>query len=139
LLNTANYNALLTNHGDELTSAFRTLTGYFKRTTKGMKPAQDALDRFVTRMTTSYSTVKGQPTFCHTAGWVGQRALSTPKGQLGTLANEHLAELRESLKGGNDQALRGVSFGSMVVSRRIPSLEKRCWSKKGLYNARKCG
>ena len=139
LLTTDHYNALLTNHRQELAAAFQALNGYFRRTVKGMKPAQAALDQFVTRMTTRYSTVQSQPSFCHSAGMMGRRALFTPRGQLATLAWAHLAELRASLKVGQDQALKLMGAAGLVPTLSIPSMHKRCWSKKGFYKPQKCG
>lgn len=138
LLATGNYNALLTNHGEELTKAFNTISGYFKRTRKAPKAAQAALDGFATKMTTSYSTVRGQLGFCHTAGWVGRRALFTPRGQLSTLATEHLGELREALKPSIEQQFRAANIGSWLYTRRFPSFEAACWDKKNRYNQKKC-
>jgi hypothetical protein len=138
LLATGNYNALLTNHGEELTKAFNTISGYFKRTRKAPKAAQAALDAFATKMTTSYSTVRGQLGFCHTAGWVGRRALFTPRGQLSTLATEHLGELREALKPSMEQQFRGASIGSWLYTRRFPSFDAACWDRKNRYNLKKC-
>lgn len=137
LLATGNYNALLTNHSEELSKAFNTISAYFKRTIKAPKAAQSALDAFATKMTTSYSTVRGQLGFCHTAGWVGRRALFTPRGQLTTLATEHLAELRDALKPAIEQQFRAPSIGAWLYSRRLPSFDKKCWSKTK-YNIKKC-
>ena len=138
LLATGNYNALLTNHGEELTKAFNTISGYFKRTKKAPKLAQSALDGFATKMTTSYSTVRGQLGFCHTAGWVGQRALFTPRGQLATLASEHLGELRDALKPSIEQQFRAPNIGSWLYTRRFPSFDAACWDRKNQYNLKKC-
>lgn len=138
LLATGNYNALLTNHSEELTKAFNTISGYFKRTKKAPKAAQAALDAFATKMTTSYSTVRGQLGFCHTAGWVGRRALFTPRGQLATLASEHLGELRDALKPSIEQQFRAPNIGSWLYTRRFPSFAAACWDRKNRYNQKKC-
>ena len=137
LLATPNYNALLTNHGEELAKAFTTISGYFKRTKKAPKAAQAALDGFATKMTTGYSTVRGQNGFCHTAGWVGRRALFTPRGRLSTLAVEHLAELRAALKPSIEQQFRAPNIGSWLATKPLPSFDEKCW-KKNMYNAKKC-
>lgn len=139
LLTTANYNALLTNHAKELGGALKALTGYFKRTVKGVKQSQIAFDQFATRTTTSYSTVRGQQAFCYTAGWLGRRALFTPKGGLGQLASDHLAELRESIKGGREQQFRMPIVHDEVPIAALPSLDARCWTKKDAFNFKKCG
>jgi len=138
LLATGNYNALLTNHNEELTKAFNTISGYFKRTRKAPKVAQAALDGFATKMTTSYSTVRGQLGFCHTAGWVGRRALFTPRGKLATLATEHLGELREALKPSIEQQFRAPNIGTWLYTRPFPSFAATCWDRKDRYNQKKC-
>lgn len=139
LLTTSHYNTLLTNHAAELSSAFNTISGYFKRTQKGAKAAQDALDRFATRMTTSYSTVQGQQSFCHTAGWVGRRAIFAPRGLLSQVAIEHLGALRNSLKGAGEQQFRipRVHVGLPITP--LPSLDPKCWTKRNTFNEKKCG
>ncbi len=138
LLSTSNYNALLTNHQGELASAFRVLTDYFKRTHKDAKAAQTALDQFATRTTTVYSTVRGQQAFCHTAGWVGRRALFTPRGQLSGLASDHLSELRQSLTAPGEQQFRFAPVANWLTLPPRPSMEARCWDKKGRFNIKKC-
>lgn len=138
LLATSNYNALLTNHASELGAAFSTISAYFKRTNKGAKAAQDALDRFATRLTTGYSTVQGQQSFCHTAGWIGRRALFTPRGMLGQFVSEHLAELRDSMKAGGEQQFRIARVQTGIPLHPIPSLAPKCWTKKNQFNTKKC-
>lgn len=139
LLATSNYNALLTNHQGELASAFKAITYYFKRTHKNPKAAQTALDRFATRTTTVYSTVRGQQAFCNTAGWVGRRAVFTPRGSLSVLASEHLAELRQSLTAAGEQRFRFAPTSSMLTPPAVPSMSPRCWDKKDRFNSKKCG
>ncbi|MFM7027922.1 MAG: hypothetical protein ACKOXK_04505 [Chakrabartia sp.] len=138
LLTTTNYNALLTNHSKELMGAYKALSGYFRRTVKGAVAAQDALDRYATRSTTVYSTVRGQQTFCYTAGWLGRKALSTPRGGLAELAMAHLGELRDSLKGGRDQQFYFPIVHDEVPVVGLPPLDKKCWTKKDEFNFRKC-
>lgn len=138
LLATGNYNALLTNHQEELGAAFKTLSGYFKRTQKNPKAAQSALDQFATRTTTAYSTVRGQQAFCHTAGWVGRRALFTPRGKLLSLAQDHLAELRQSLSAPGEQQFRFAPVANWLTLAPLPPMDPRCWDKKGRLNPKKC-
>ena len=138
LLATSNYNALLTNHQGELASAFKAITDYFKRTHKNPKAAQTALDRFATRTTTVYSTVRGQQAFCSTAGWVGRRALFTPRGSLSVLASEHLAELRQSLTAAGEQRFRFAPISGWLPLPAVPSMNPRCWDKKDRFNSKKC-
>ena len=138
LLTTANYNALLTNHAQELAGAYKAISGYFRRTEKGAMAAQRALDTYTTRSTTLYSTVRSQPNFCYTAGWIGRKALYVPRGGLAQLAMAHLGELRDSLKGGRDQQFLIPIVHNDIPVAGLPSLDKRCWSKKGEFNVRKC-
>jgi len=138
LLATSNYNAVLTNHQGELASAFKAITDYFKRTQKNPKAAQTALDRFATRTTTVYSTVRGQQAFCNTAGWVGRRAVFTPRGSLSVLASEHLAELRQSLTAAGEQRFRFAPTSSTLTPPALPSMDGRCWDKKDRFNLKKC-
>jgi len=138
LLATSNYNAVLTNHQGELASAFKAITDYFKRTQKNPKAAQTALDRFATRTTTVYSTVRGQQAFCNTAGWVGRRAVFTPRGSLSVLASEHLAELRQSLTAPGEQRFRFAPTSSTLTPPALPSMDGRCGDKKDRFNLKKC-
>ncbi len=139
LLATGNYNALLSNHAAELTGAFRTLSGYFTRTLRQPKAAQDALDQFATRTTSVYSTVQGQAAFCYMAGQVGRQSLAVPRGQLAGFAMTQLGALRASLKAGGEAQFDVLQPDARLPVRPLPSMAARCWSKQGIYNARKCG
>jgi len=97
------YNALLRQHSDEMSSAFKTMTGYFVRT-KG-KTGQRAFDSYATRTNQSWASFDGQISFCDTAAKVGRKALSVPKGQLGEFADAELAALRLSVDTKQDQLL----------------------------------
>lgn len=138
LLTTPNYNALLTNHAQELAAAYKVISGYFRRTTKGAKAAQTALDSYTTRTTSFYSTVRSQPSFCYMAGSVGREALYVPRGGLTQFAAAHLGQLRDSLKGGRDQQFRLSVVANDVPIAPSPPLDKRCWTQKGAFNVRKC-
>ena len=139
LLTTSNYNALLSNHAAELTGAFRTLSGYFTRTLRQPKAAQDALDQFATRTTSVYSTVQSQAAFCYMAGQVGRESLAVPRGQLAGFAMTRLGALRASLKAGGEAQFDVLQPDARLPMRPLPSMAAGCWSKKGVYNARKCG
>lgn len=89
------YNALLRQHSDEMSSAFKTMTGYFVRT-KG-KAGQRAFDSYATRSNQSWASFDGQISFCNTAAMVGRRALAVPKGQLGEFASAELPQMRLSV------------------------------------------
>jgi hypothetical protein len=139
LLTTSNYNALLSNHAAELAAAFRTLAAYFMRTINPAKDAQAALDQFATRTTSAYSTVTNQPGFCNTAGQIGRAALVVPRGQLAAFAMTRLGALRASLKAGGEAQFDILQPDAPMPVAPLPSMARRCWSKKGVYNARKCG
>ncbi len=130
-----NYNAILNNHGPELTASFMTLTAYFKRTSKTAAAGQKALDTYGTRTYAGFSTVQSQLEFCATASRIGRRALFTPRGSFYVMAGEHLREIRNSLIRTGEQQFR---FG---YPRRITQMpifsDERCW-KKNKYT-RACG
>lgn len=90
------YNALLRQHSDEMSDAFKTMTGYFVRT-KG-KAGQRAFDSYATRSNQSWASFDGQISFCNTAAMVGRRALSVPKGQLSEFASGELPQMRASVE-----------------------------------------
>jgi hypothetical protein len=105
---------------------------------KGAAASQKALDSYITRATSLYSTVQSQPSFCYTAGWVGRKALYVPQGGLSQFATVHLGQLRDSLKGGRDQQFSIPIVHNEVPVTNLPSLDKRCWLRNGTFNARKC-
>jgi hypothetical protein len=129
-----NYNALISDHGAELTAAFNTLTAYFKRTNKTAAAGQKALDTFGTRTYSGWSTVRAQLAFCTISGRVGRTALFTPRGQFLAFAKDNLRQMRNGLVPSGDQQFR---FPRPSVFVRYPNLEERCW--KGKSYTRKCG
>lgn len=130
-----NYNAVLSNHSTELNGAFKTLTTYFKRVNKTPQAGQKALDTFGTRTYSSFSTVGAQLGFCTAAARVSRIALFTPKGSFVTFSEEHLRELRNSLKTQGEQQFRRNPYAIQTV--KLPNFDKRCW-KGDKYQA-KCG
>ena len=135
LLTLENYNGLLDDHSDELKTSYAILTKYFARTSKTKKEGQTALDQYGTRVYSGFSTVSAQLTFCQTAGDIGHAALFVPRGSFGTLAQERMRELRNSLVMWGEQSFpRGIRPGDP----RLPRLDDVCW-KKGNYNSKKCG
>ncbi len=137
LLTVPNYNAMLVDHKQELKNSFDTLTKYFTRVNKAKGAGQKALDQFGTRTYSSFVTVGGQLGFCQTAASVGRDVVFTPRGQFAGLAGARMQELRNSLFG---------AWGEEAISRWIPPfrgtaprLDAQCWSKKGDWNAKKCG
>lgn len=136
LLAVPNYNAMLTDHKDELKSSFDTLSKYFARRAKTKAAGQSAFDQFGTHVYSSFSTVSAQYIFCQTASKIGREALFLPRGELGKLAQERMRELRNSLVNHGEQALPGRN--AMQMQTNIPRLDPICW-KKDEWNYKKCG
>jgi hypothetical protein len=132
-----NYNALLTDHSAELKASYDLLDKYFVRTSKGKKAGQDALDKFGTRIYSSFSAVASQYTFCQTASQIGADATFMPRGSFFDFAQGRMRELRNSLLPSGEQRFPG-RISHLVSAARLPSTDKRCW-KKDLYQADKCG
>ncbi len=130
-----NYNAMLTNHRDELQASFNSLSGYFKRTNRTVKGGQNALDSYGTRTYSSFSAVGGQLNFCLAAGRISKLALSTPRGQLATLAQERVRELYNGVK--SKAGEQQFSRARFLILPLYPNLDARCW-KKDKYVSR-CG
>jgi hypothetical protein len=130
-----NYNAMLTNHRDELAAAYGAIANYFKRTNKTAAASQKALDTYGTRAISSFSTVRGQLGFCHAAGRVGYTAMSAPRGSLLTVAMERLRELYNAQKYQPEQQFRTYVRPNEM---RLPRFENECWDKKGRYK-QACG
>ncbi|HVJ02425.1 MAG TPA: hypothetical protein VM662_09595 [Sphingomonas sp.] len=138
LLTLPNYNAMLKDHAVELRDSYGTLEKYFARTNKNKKEGQIELDKYGTRVYSSFSTVSAQLSFCQTAASISHDALFTGRGQLGTLAQARMAELRASLKPWGEQ-FRSTSGYTLPPFGRLPAFgDKRCW-KKDRYQERKCG
>jgi hypothetical protein len=127
-----NYNAMLSDHREELAVAYNILSAHFKRTTKTPAAAQKALDTYGTRTISSFSTVRGQLGFCQTAGNVGRAALSAPRGSLNIVASERLRSLYNSQKYQPEQQFRGLRIAPV----RLPDMSDSCWNKKGKYVCR---
>ena len=136
LLAVTNYNALLTDHKDELKQAFDTVSKYFARTNKTPRAGQAALDQFSTRLYSNYATVAAQYNFCQTASSIGRDAIFAPRGGFYDLAVARTRELRNSL----------IPYGEQGLPRYVgrdyatyPLLESKCWDKRGDWQVRKCG
>jgi hypothetical protein len=126
LMTVRNYNTILSQHGAELTTAYKTLDNYFKRTVKGKY--QRAFDTHTTRTYNGFSTMHAQIGFCETAGKIGRLALGTPRGQLHELAKTHMQEIRNSLIPMGDVFF---SARTPVPAQILPPLDDNCWDKKG--------
>ncbi|HEX8387691.1 MAG TPA: hypothetical protein VF636_01625 [Sphingomonas sp.] len=133
-----NYNALLTDHRDELQRSFTKLTGYFNRTAKTKAEGQRALDQFSTRTYSSFSATSAQRGFCQTANALGLDANFTPRGHFGEFSETRMQELRNSLIPFGEQLF---PMQYVVHSLRVaqPRMDRICWSKKGEWQTKKCG
>lgn len=137
LLTVENYNAILIDHKVELKNAVDTLTKYFIRTNKTKARGIAELDRFGTRLYSSFSTVSTQYVFCLTAASVERQAMFTPRGKLGELAVERMGELRRSsVKPYGEQRF---PMHPPIESMSVPRLDPNCWDKRGRWDKRRCG
>ncbi|WP_375249093.1 hypothetical protein [Sphingomonas sp.] len=134
LLTVPTYNAILTDHKQELASSFDTLTKYFARTAKTKKEGQSALDQFGTRTYAGFATVAAQFGFCTTAARIGRDALYAPRGAFGDIALTRMRELRNSLTPWGEQQFPRLQ----IFPATLPRWEKECW-KKTDFDTRKCG
>lgn len=131
-----NYNQLLGDHREELGEAYKTITAYFKRTTKTVAASQKALDTYGTRTISYYSTVRGQLGFCEVAGRVGRKAIGAPRGTLKVIATENLRTIKNSLAHkGEQQFYRQTVAAHLTLS---PQMTPSCWDKRNKYKAT-CG
>jgi hypothetical protein len=129
-----NYNSMLRNHEQEFGDAFKSLTGYFKRTSKTAPAGQKALDTFGTRTYSAFSAVSGILVFCTNSGDVGAQARFTPRGSIHILASEKLKTLFNAVKStSGEQMIRRVAAPWRAP---LPNLDERCW--KGRKPSGKC-
>lgn len=129
------YSGVLRNHQGELGAAYDTLRGYFKRTTKTPKAAQDALDKYGTKTYSGYSTVSSQLGYCDAASRIGQRAIFAARGSFTIFVTENLRELRNALILSGEQQFR---FAPLSVRFATLDMSERCWDRRGSYRAT-CG
>ncbi|MGJ3626073.1 hypothetical protein AB5I41_02240 [Sphingomonas sp. MMS24-JH45] len=134
LLTRSNYNAILSDHKEELATSYDTLSKYFARVNKTKKEGQNALDQFGTKTYSSFATVSSQFNFCSTANDIGRQAIFSPRGTFGEIAHDRLRELRSSLTPWGDQ-FRLYAYPQAAT---LPRFEKACWSKDS-FNEKKCG
>lgn len=135
LVTVSNYNAILSDHRDELKGSFDTLTKYFLRVNKPAKAGQAALDSFGTRTYSGFATVAAQYNFCETANAIGTDAAFQPRGKFYEVAQRRMRELRNSLVPWGDQA-KTYTIQPRVS---VPRIDPICWSKKGEWVDKKCG
>lgn len=134
LLTVSNYNALLTDHKDELRRSWDTLGTYFTRRFKSAKAGAAALDQFGTRTYSSFATVSAQYNFCLTANAIGRDMIFAPRGSFGTIALQRMRELRNSLVPWGEQRFPRFIYPQVT----LPRLDPVCW-KNGEWQRKKCG
>lgn len=134
LMTVANYNQMLSHHGKELNTDYKTLQAYFRRKARSENEANGNFDRYTTSTYNSFSTLNGQRGFCQTAGSVGEQALMTPKGKLVATARERLRELRNSLAPNED----GINVRQQYAfaDTAVPGYAPDCFDKKGRVKKR---
>jgi hypothetical protein len=137
LLSVRNYNDLLRQHGAELTAAYTTIGGYFKRMAGKAKGNgwQTALDQYTTKTYNGFSTLHAQLGFCETAGAIGREALDQPKGSLYLTARARMREFRNSLIPQSDRLFGGQL--ATIATPPLPPLNEDCWDKKDVLR-KKC-
>jgi len=120
------YNTILSQHSTELTNTYQTLGNYFKRT--GGREWRRQFDAHTTRMYNGLSTLHGQRGFCETSAKVGRVALGTRQGELYKVAELYAREIRNSLTPAPDMLF---TFHPRQVTVQTPSLDAKCWNRKG--------
>lgn len=136
LLTDTNYNAMLTDHVEELAAAWTLLGMYFARVSPTPREGEAALDRYGTRLYSRFSTVRAQYEFCRVAGSIGQEILFSPRAQLAVVAGARMNELRSSL------IYRGEQRFDMRQKREtvtLPRLDATCWDRRARWRDRVCG
>ncbi|GGO93490.1 hypothetical protein [Stakelama pacifica] len=129
------YNSMLEDHAEELAKAYKTLGGYFERTSENKKQGVTAFDQYGTRLYSGFSTVGGQLSFCQVASDIGKEVLFSPRGSIDRIAHERMYELRRSLLAWGDQAYRG--YFALAIP-RLPNFNDDCWDESE-YRAKRCG
>lgn len=137
LMTVENYNAILTNHRDELQKSYATLAKYFSRTASNTRAGQTALDQFGTRTYSTFTTVNAQFGFCETAAAISTEAAFAPRGDFYKVAVARLNTLRSSLVPYGEEQFRRPARIDMRTT--LPRLDAGCYGKKGEWNAKVCG
>ena len=134
LMAVSNYNAMLTDHKDELKRSWDVLNKYFARINKTPKAAQNALDQFGTKTYSSFTTVAAQYNFCLAANEVGREVVFAPRGDFGVIALQRIRQLRNSLTPWGEQRFPRFIYPHTT----LPRLDNICW-KNGDWQVKKCG
>ncbi|MDR6789380.1 hypothetical protein J2Y58_002751 [Sphingomonas sp. BE138] len=136
LLTVQNYNAILSDHKQELAQSYAALGKYFERVAKTKKDGQSALDQFGTRTYSGFATVAAQYGFCGTASSIGREALYAPRGSFGDIALSRMREVRNSLTPWGEQQFPRMEV--RLTPAFLPRFDKACW-KKDEFVVKKCG
>ncbi len=136
LLTVQNYNAILSDHKQELAQSYTALTKYFERVAKNKKAGQTALDQFGTRTYSGFATVAAQYGFCTTTSSIGREALYTARGGFGDVALSRMREVRSSLIPWGEQQFPRMEV--YLTPAFLPRFDKACW-KKEEFVVKKCG
>jgi hypothetical protein len=124
-----NYNGILAHHSGELGDAYETLGAYFKRT-HGAKEGQKRFDDYTTITYNNFSTLQAQYGFCQVASDIARDVLAAPKGQLYTVAQQRMRELRASLTPAYDRVADYNPY--LITMPAIPPLNEDCWKRDQL-------
>ncbi|MBN8806710.1 MAG: hypothetical protein J0I47_00510 [Sphingomonas sp.] len=135
LLTVDHYNALLRDHGTELTGALNALTGYFTRVNKTKAAGQAAFDKFGTRTYSAFATVSAQYNFCQTASEVGRELIFAKRGEMGDVAVNYMRQMRNSLIPYGEQQFPRYM---VVLPSSYPDTDPSCW-KRDVYYPSECG
>ena len=127
-----NYNALLSDHSDEMRPAYVALQNYFKRT-QGASGAK-AFDVYNTRTYNGFSSLYALAGFCHAAGEIGRDVLFAPRGGMLAVARDHMQEFRNSLIPARDRFW--ITAPLYVPAPSIPDFDPKCYDKKGQVKAK---
>jgi hypothetical protein len=136
LLTVQNYNAILSDHKQELAQSYTALAKYFERAAKSKKDGQTALDQFGTRTYSGFATVAAQYGFCTTTSSIGREALYTGRGGFGDVALSRMREVRNSLTPWGEQQFPRMEV--YLTPAFLPRFDKACW-KKDEFVVKKCG
>jgi hypothetical protein len=125
LMTVRSYNQILATHSRELTTAYSTLSGYFKRTQP--KTWQKAIDSYTTKTYNGFSTLRAQLSFCQVASSIGQEALTRPKGSLLLTAENRMREFRNSLIPVSDRLFTAMPW---ISPQPLPPLADNCYDRR---------
>lgn len=128
-----NYNGIINGqHARELTAAYQSLEGYFRRVHGRTGPRR--FDDYSTQTYNNFSTLQAQLGFCQTAAKIGRAALAARGGELYPVAAAYMRELRGSLTPAHDSYL----FTRMPIALAPIDLSVNCSSLRDRRERRDC-